>query len=135
VASPPQGAGVKIPIWRYDTKEVLLTDDYHVVEMEADEIDTAMETSPKEVLIPPSGYNICVRGVYLFTNSTSGEIEAYLTSTNKKLAKLYASKFSIADLPKIHKHGQTNESVSISWSGLDVGAKIYYIILYKFIKG
>jgi len=132
--SPPQGTGVKIPIWRYDDLEVLLTDDYHSVETAVGEIDTATETSPKEVLAPPDGYEICVRGVFLFTNSTSGEIEAYLTSTNKKLAKLYASRFSTVDLPKIHIHGQVNESVNISWSGLDAEAKIYYIILYKFVK-
>jgi len=135
MASPPQGFGVKVPVWRYDEKEVLLTDDYHAVEMEADEIDTGAETSPKEVLTPPSGHCICVRGVFLFTTSTSGEIEAYLTDTNMKLAKLYPSKFSVANLPKLHKHSQLNEGVSISWSGLDAGAKIYYVILYKFIKG
>jgi len=132
---PPQGAGIKIPIWKYDDLEVLLSDTYKLLETEIDEIDTGAVASPQAVLTPPVGYFVCVRGLFLFTDSSSGEILAYFADSNKKLAKLYASRYASTTLPKTHKHGQVNESVNISWSDLSPASKIFYVILYKFIKG
>jgi len=131
---PPQGAGVKLPMHRYDDLEVFLTDNYKLLETESDEIDTSAQTSPVTVITPPTGYKVDVRGAFLFTDSSAGEITAYFVTSNKVLGKLYASRFASTRMPKMRKVGQVGESVAISWSGLSVGAKIFYVILYKFVK-
>ena len=131
----PQGLGVKLPIHRYDDLEAFFSDDYKLLDTEIGEIDTGVETSPKTVLTPPSGHFVCIRGIFLFTNSSSGEVSAYFANSNQVIAKIYASRFSQATLPKIHKDGEIDENVIINWDGLSTGAKIFYVILYKFIRG
>ena len=98
------------------------------------EIDTGAETSPKTVLTPTSGYKIDTRSVYLATDSTAGEITASFPTSGKLLGKIYCSKFTMVTLKDIRITGQANESVQISWSGLDTGAKIFYVIRYKEVQ-
>jgi len=95
------------------------------------EIDTATASSPQTVLTPTSGRRISTRSVYLATNSTSGEVWAIFPTSNILLGKLYCSKFTMVTLRGIPMTGQTNEPIQISWSGLDTGAKIFYVIRYK----
>ena len=98
------------------------------------EIDTGAETSPKTVLTPTSGYKLDTRSVYLATDSTSGEIEAKFPTSNKLLGKIYCSKFTMVTLKDIRITGQANESIQINWSGIDTGAKIFYVIRYKEVQ-
>ena len=98
------------------------------------EIDTGAETSPKTVLTPTSGYKIDTRSVYLATDSTAGEIEAKFPTSGKLLGKIYCSKFTMVTLKDIRITRGTNESIQISWSGTDTGAKIFYVIRYKEIQ-
>jgi len=95
------------------------------------EIDTSTATSPAEVLTPSSGKKIDMRSVYIATNSTSGEIAAKFKSSGKLLGKIYCSKFAMVTLDGVRIVGDTNEAVVIEWSGLDTGAKIFYVIKYK----
>ena len=131
----PQGRGVKEPIHKYDDLDVYLMDIYKLLDTEIDEIDTGALSSPQTILTPPSGHYICVRGVSLFTDSSSGEIAVTFKNSGSLLAKLYPSRYASTTLPKIHKHGQVDEPLELSWDGLSVGSKIFYVILYKFIKG
>jgi len=95
------------------------------------EIDTGSETSPVTVLTPSSGKKLDTRSVYLSTDSTSGEIEAWFPTSNILLGKLYCAKQTMVTLHEIHFQGATNESIQISWSGLSTGAKIFWAIRYK----
>jgi len=131
----PQGRGVMEPIHKYDDLEVYLTDTYKLLDTEINEIDTEAVSSPQTILTPPSGHFVCVRGVFLFTDSSAGEIVVTFKNSGSPLAKLYASRFASITLPKIHKHGDVDEGIEISWNGLSASAKIFYVILYKFIKG
>jgi len=98
---------------------------------ESGEIDTSVDTSPKTVLTPSSGKRIDIRSVYLSTNSTAGEVEIKFPTSNKLLGKIYASKFAMVALDSIRITGGVDEPVQVSWSGLDTGAKIFYVIRYK----
>jgi len=95
------------------------------------EIDTSTDTSPKVILTPSSGKAISTRGVYIFTDSTSGEISVYYTNSGNIIAKIYCSRYYNVTLPAIRFDGGTDESISISWSGLSTGSKIFYMISYK----
>ncbi|MHC1623677.1 MAG: hypothetical protein ACXQTR_03710 [Candidatus Methanospirareceae archaeon] len=95
------------------------------------EIDTSTATSPVEVLTPSTGKKIDTRSVYLATNSTSGEIAAKFRNSGKLLGKIYCSKFAMVTLDGVRIVGDTNEAIVIEWSGLDTGAKIFYVIKYK----
>ena len=98
------------------------------------EIDTGTSTSPVTVLTPTSGYKIDTRSVYLATDSTAGEVTASFPTSGKLLGKLYCSKFTMVTLKDIRITGGTNESIQISWSGTDTGAKIFYVIRYKDVQ-
>jgi len=96
-----------------------------------DEIDTSTATSPVTVLTPSSGKKIDTRSVYLATNSAAGEITAKFQNSEKLLGKIYCSKFAMVRLDAVRVVGDVNEPVIIEWSGLDTGAKIFYVIRYK----
>jgi len=99
-----------------------------------DEIDTSTATSPVTVLTPSAGKKIDTRSVYIATNSTSGEIAAKFQNSGKLLGKVYCSKFAMVRLDSVRIVGDTNEPVVIEWSGLDTGAKIFYVIRYKEVE-
>ena len=98
------------------------------------EIDTSTATSPVTVLTPTSGYKIDTRSIYLATDSAAGEVSASFPTSNKLLGKIYCNKFTMVTLGNIRITGQTNESIQISWSGTDTGAKIFYVIRYKEVQ-
>ena len=100
----------------------------------ADEIDTSSETSPVTALTQSSGKKIETRSVYLATDSASGEIAAKFQNSGKLLGKIYCSKFAMVTLRDVRIVGDANESVVIEWSGLDTGAKIFYVIRYKEVE-
>ena len=97
----------------------------------ADEIDTGAATSPVTVLTPSSGMKIDTRSVYLATDSTAGTVKASYANSGELLGVLYCSKFAMIRLDSVRKVGQTDESIQISWTGTDTGAKIFYVIRYK----
>ena len=100
----------------------------------ADEIDTGAVSSPQTVLTPSSGMKIDTRSIYLATDSTSGTVTASFANTGDILGIIYCNKFAMVTLDSIRKKGQTNESIQISWSGTDTGAKIFYVIRYKEVQ-
>ena len=112
-------------------KDVLDVDTLRTESTKTGEIDTSTATSPVEVLAPSSGKKIDTRSVYLATNSTSGEIAAKFKNSGKLLGKIYCSKFAMVRLDSVRIVGDTNEPIAIEWSGLDTGAKIFYVIKYK----
>ena len=95
------------------------------------EIDTSTDTSPQTVVTPASGKKISTRGVFLFSNSTSGEIEARFPSSGKLIGKIYCTKYYNVSLPEVKFEGNVDESIQISWSGVSSGAKIFWVIKYK----
>jgi len=97
----------------------------------ADEIDTGAVSSPVTVLTPSSGMKIDTRAVYLATDSTSGKVAASYANTGELLGIIYCNKFAMIRLDSVRKVGQTDESIQISWTGTDTGAKIFYVIRYK----
>ena len=100
----------------------------------ADEIDTSTATPPVTVLTPGSGKKIDTRSVYIATDSTSGEITAKFKNSGQLLGKIYCSKFAMVTLGNVRIVGDANEPVIIEWSGLDSGAKIFYVIRYKEVE-
>jgi len=96
-----------------------------------DEIDTSTATSPVTVLTPSAGKKIDTRSVYLATNSAAGEVAAKFQNSGKLLGKIYCNKFAMVRLDSVRIVGDANEPVVIEWSGLDTGAKIFYVIRYK----
>jgi hypothetical protein len=100
----------------------------------AGEIDTSSTTSPVVVLTPHAGKKIDTRAVYLATNSTSGEIEARFQNSGRLIGKIYCSKFAMVPLGGVRLVGDVDEPVTIEWSGLDTGAKIFYVIRYKEVE-
>ena len=99
----------------------------------SDEIDTSVASPPVTVLTPPSGKRISTRGVYVFSDSTSGEIEMRYKNSGKKIAKIYCTRYYNATLPEVRFDGDPDEPIEITWSGLSVNSKIFYIISYKII--
>ena len=97
----------------------------------AGEIDTSSATSPVTVLTPSAGKKIDTRSVYLATDSTSGEIAAKFQNSGKLIGKIYCSKFAMVTLDSVRIEGDADDPVVISWSGLDSGSKIFYVIRYK----
>ena len=115
-------------------KDVLDVDTLRTESTETGEIDTSTATSPVDVLTPSSGKKIDTRSVYIATNSTTGEIAAKFQSSGKLLGKIYCNKFAMVRLDSVRIEGDTNESIIIEWSGLDTGAKIFYVIRYKEVE-
>jgi len=113
------------------SEAVLDVDTLRTESTKTGEIDTSTATSPVDVLTPSSGKKIDTRSVYLATNSTSGEIAAKFKNSGKLLGKIYCSKFAMVTLDGVKIVGETDEPVSIEWSGLDSGSKIFYVIRYK----
>ena len=113
------------------SEAVLDVDTLRTESTETGEIDTSTATSPVEVLAPSSGKKIDTRSVYIATNSTSGEIAAKFKNSGKLLGKIYCSKFAMVRLDSVRIVGDVDEQVVIEWSGLDTGAKIFYVIKYK----
>ena len=95
------------------------------------EIDTGSQTSPVTILTPSSGKRVDLRSVYLASDSTSGSVRAILANSGQKVGVIYCSKFALVTLQSIKVTGQVNESVQITWTGLDNGAKIFYALRYK----
>ena len=95
------------------------------------EIDTSSETSPVTVLTPSSGKKLDTRSVYLSTDSTSGEVEAWFPTSGILLGKIYCARWTMVTLHEIHFQGAVDEGIQISWSGLSSGAKIFWAIRYK----
>jgi len=95
------------------------------------EIDTSTETSPYTLLTPSSGKKIETRGIYISTDSSSGEITVKFPTSNIIVAKVYCNKFSDKSLPKVKFIGATDESLQVEWSGLDTGAKIFIVVVYR----
>jgi len=97
----------------------------------SDEIDTSTESSPITVLTPGKGRLISTRGVYIFSDSSAGDVEAKYSNSGKILAKLYCSKFQGLTLPEVRIDGDVDEGIVITWSDVSVGSKIFYVIRYK----
>jgi len=95
------------------------------------EIDTGAKSSPQTVLTPTSGKKLDTRSVYISSDSTSGEIIVKFPTSNVLLGKLYCAKQTMVTLQAARFQGGTNEGIQISWSGLDAGAKIFWVIRYK----
>jgi len=98
------------------SEAVLDVDTLRTESTETGEIDTSTATSPVDVLTPSSGKKIDTRSVYIAT---------------KLLGKIYCSKFAMVRLDSVRVVGETDEPIAIEWSGLDTGAKIFYVIRYK----
>jgi len=114
------------------SQSITVNVDYLGVELSASgEIDTATATSPTTVLTPTSGKKLDTRSVYLSTDSTAGEIEAWFPTSNVLLGKLYCAVQTMVTLQEIHFQGATDEPIEIRWSGLSAGAKIFWVIRYK----
>ncbi|RLF21188.1 MAG: hypothetical protein DRN15_11570 [Thermoprotei archaeon] len=94
------------------------------------EIDTSEVSSPCTILMPAPDKRLDTRGVYLYSDSTSGEIEAKFAS-GSLLAKLYCSKQTMVSLDKVRFTGTVDEVIVMSWTGLSTGAKIYWVVRYK----
>ncbi len=97
----------------------------------ADEILTDTTSSPVQVVTPTPGKRIDTRSCYLATNSQNGEVWAYFKDSGKLIGKIYADKFKAIALDSIRLTGDVDEPILIAWSGLDTGAKIFYVIRYK----
>ncbi len=96
-----------------------------------DEIDTSTESSPYTLLTPSSGKRIATRTAVIQTDSSSGEVEIKYADTGTIIFKVYCSKFYGNPTMLINVMGNVNEKVVVSWSGLDVGAKIFVALTYK----
>jgi len=120
--------GVKVVITE---PKVMDVDTLKTEKTETGEINTAEETPPKTLLTPPSGKRISTRGVYVFTNSTSGEIEVRFGISNKLVAKIYCSRYYNVTLPEIHLLGLPDDPLIAYWQDLSAKAKIFWIIRYK----
>jgi len=116
------------------SEAVLDVDTLRTESTKIDEIDTSTATSPVTVLTPSSGKKIDTRSVYIATDSTSGEIAAKFKNSGKLLGKVYCSKFAMVRLDSVRIEGDVNEAIIIEWSGLDTGAKIFYVIRYKEVE-
>jgi len=95
------------------------------------EIDTSAESPPYTILTPSPGKKLDTRGVYIFTDSDSGEITIKFANSGKVIAKAYVSKFRATSLPSVRFTGDTNEPLQVEWSGLSTGAKIFVVVRYK----
>ena len=126
-----QGSSIQVPSDIQSQYIIVNVDTLGSESSASGEIDTGSETSPVTVLTPSSGKKLDTRSVYLSTDSTSGEIEAWFPTSNILLGKLYCAKQTMVTLHEIHFQGATNEGIQISWSGLDTGAKIFWAIRYK----
>ena len=95
------------------------------------EIDTSTDSAPITLVQPSSGKKLEARGAYIFTTSNSGEVWLEFPQTNQIIAKLYASKFKYAEMPKAKFTGATDEVIRVNWSGLDTDAKIFVVVVYR----
>jgi len=116
------------------SEAVLDVDTLATEQTKTDEIDTSTATSPVVVLTPSTGKKIDTRSVYIATNSTAGEIAAKFQNSGKLLGKIYCNKFAMIRLDSVRITGDVNESIVTEWSGLDTGAKIFYVIRYKEVE-
>ncbi len=116
------------------SEAVLDVDTLATEQTKTDEIDTSTATSPVTVLTPSDGKKIDTRSVYIATNSAAGEIAAKFQNSGKLLGKIYCSKFAMVRLDSVRIVGDANEPVVVEWSGLDTGAKIFYVIRYKEVE-
>jgi len=95
------------------------------------EIDTSTETSPVTLLTPSTGRGIETRGVYIFSDSSSGEVAVRFQNSGKLIGKLYCSKFNYQNAPKVRIRGGADDPVIVEWSGLSTGAKIFVVLVYR----
>ncbi len=97
----------------------------------ADEVNTGTASPPVTVVTPTPGKRIDTRSCYLATSSSSGEVWVKFKNTGKLIGKIYADKFKAIALDSIRITGEVDEPLILEWSGLDTGAKIFYVIKYK----
>ena len=97
----------------------------------ADVIDTGATSSPVTILSPASGHQIDLRGIYLATNSTDGTVTAEFPTSSIIVGRIYCSKFNALALQPIHIPGSIDESLQVSWAGVDNNAEIFYAVRYK----
>ena len=94
------------------------------------EIDTSSKTSPQTLLTPSPGKRLEVRGAFIFSSSTSGEVEVVFPDSNKKVAKIYCSRYYQTQLPKIKIPGNVGEALQSQWTELTNNAKIFIVVNY-----
>lgn len=126
-----QGSSIQVPSDIQDQYIILNVDTLGTESSASGEIDTSSETSPVTVLTPSSGKRLDTRSVYLSTDSTSGEVEAWFPTSGILLGKIYCARWTMVTLHEIHFQGAADEGIQISWSGLSSGAKIFWAIRYK----
>lgn len=126
-----QSSYIMVPVDIQGQAITLQTDELAIETSISREIDTGSETSPVTLLTPSSGKAIETRGVYIFSDSGAGEVSVEFATSGKVVMKLYCNKFSAASMPKVKFVGDTDESLQVSWSGLDTGAKIFVVVVYR----
>ena len=126
-----QGSSIQVPSDIQSQYIIVNVDTLGTESSASGEIDTSSETSPVTVLTPSSGKKLDTRSVYLSTDSTSGEIEAWFPTSGILLGKIYCARWTMVTLDEIHFQGAVDEGIQINWSGLDTGAKIFWAIRYK----
>jgi len=126
------GSSIDVPVTVHGSTVTLDVDTSSTELTVADEIDTSVSSvSPQTILTPTSGKQLDTRGVFLYTDSTSGEVSAKFANSGSLLAKIYATKFFGVELPDVRFTGAVNESIIVSWTGLSNNSKIFYVIKYK----
>jgi len=95
------------------------------------EIDTSAETSPYTLLTPSTGKKITTRAVVINTDSTAGEIEVKFANSGTIIYKVYIGKFRGQVGFGLNLTGGTDESITVEWTGLDTGARIFVALTYK----
>ena len=112
------GSDLNVPIDIKNQSVVLDVDTMATESSIAVEIDTSTATSPQTILTPSTGKAIDTRGVYIFTDSSAGEIAVKFATSGYVIAKIYASQFRAATLPDVRFTGATDEALVAEWTGL-----------------
>jgi len=95
------------------------------------EVTVTASDGSQDILTPSSGKKLDTRGVYLFTDASAGEISVEFSTSGITLAKIYPSKFAASSLPDVRFQGATDEPLTLVWTGLTSGDKIFVVIRYK----
>ena len=96
-----------------------------------DEIITSTESSPYTILTPTSGKTISTRGVTINTDSSGGEIAVKFANSEELIYKVYIGKFRGQVGVGLNKKGAVEEPITVEWTGVDNGAKIFVALTYK----
>ena len=95
------------------------------------EVTVTASDGSQDILTPSSGKRLDTRGVYIFTDASAGEVSVEFSTSGIIVAKIYPSKFSASSLPDIRFQGAVNEPLSLVWTGLTSGDKIFVAVRYK----